>query len=79
MPDRTILLRVDTGVAVERAEGRCESPISDRFECEGAGFQDRIAAAFERIAAAEPQRVATVDAAGSVAEVHARVREALGI
>ena len=72
MPDRTILLRLDTETAVERARERCESPISDRFEAEGDRFQDRIAAA-------EPQRVATVDAAGSVAEVHARVREALGI
>lgn len=79
MPDRTILLRVDTGVAVERAEGRCESPISDRFESEGASFQDRIAAAFERIAAAEPQRVAVVDAAGGVDEVHDRIVRALGL
>jgi dTMP kinase len=79
MPDRTILLRVDTGVAVERAEGRCESPISDRFESEGASFQDRIAASFERIAAAEPQRVAVVDAAGTVEEVHGRIVEALGL
>ncbi len=79
MPDRTILLRADTGVASERAEGRCESPISDRFESEGIGFQDRIAAAFDRIAAAEPDRIAVVDAAGTVEEVHGRIREALGI
>ncbi len=79
MPDRTILLRADTATAVERARDRCESPISDRFEAEGAGFQDRIAAAFERIAAAEPDRIIAVDAAGTVAEVHGRVREALGI
>ena len=79
MPDRTILLRLDTGVAVERAEGRCEAPISDRFESEGASFQDRIAAAFERIAVAEPERVAVVDAGGSVEEVHARVLGALGL
>ena len=79
MPDRTILLRVDTGVAVERAEGRCESPISDRFESEGASFQDRIAAAFDRIAAAEPQRIAVVDAAGTVEEVHGRIAEVLGL
>ena len=71
MPDRTVLLRADTATAVERARDRCDSPISDRFESEGAGFQDRIAAAFDRIV--------VVDADGTVEEVHARVREALEI
>ena len=79
MPDRTILLRLDTETAVERARERCESPISDRFEAEGDRFQDRIAAEFDRIAAAEPGRFVVVDAAGSVDEVHARVLEALGL
>jgi len=79
MPDRTILLRLDTETAVERARERCESPISDRFEAEGDRFQDRIAAEFDRIAAAEPERFVVVDAAGSVDEVHARVLEALGL
>ena len=79
MPDRTILLRLDTETAVERARERCESPISDRFESEGDRFQDRIAAEFDRIAAAEPERFVVVDAAGSVDEVHARVLEALGL
>ena len=69
---------LDTGVAGERAEGRCESPISDRFESEGIGFQDRIAAAFDRIAAAEPDRVAVVDAAGTVEEVHGRIARGAG-
>ena len=79
MPDRTVLLRLDTETAVERARERCESPISDRFEAEGDRFQDRIAAEFDRIAAAEPERFVVVDAAGSVDEVHARVLEALGL
>ena len=79
LPDRTVLLRVDPGLAAERAQGRCESPISDRFESEGVGFQERIAAAFDRIAAAEPNRIVAVDAMGSVDAVHARVIEALGL
>jgi len=79
MPDRTILLRLDTETAVERARERCESPISDRFEAEGDRFQDRIAAEFDRIAAAEPERFVVVDAAGSVDEVHVQVLEALGL
>ena len=77
MPDRTVLLRLDPSLAAERAQGRCEAPISDRFESQGVAFQERIAAAFDRIAAAEPERFVVVDAAGSVAEVEARVRAAL--
>lgn len=77
-PQRTLLLRAEVGEAVERAEGRGGGPRpSDRFEREGPVFQERIAAAFDRIAAAEPERVAIVDAAGSVEEVHARVLAAL--
>ena len=79
MPDRTVLLRLDTETAVERARDRCESPISDRFEAEGDRFQDRIAAEFDRIAAAEPERFVVIDAVGSVDEVHERVFQALGL
>jgi dTMP kinase len=79
MPDRTVLLRLDTETAVERARDRCESPISDRFEAEGDRFQDRIAAEFDRIAAAEPERFVVVDAVGSIDEVHERVFQALGL
>jgi len=79
VPDRTVLLRLDTGVATERAHGRCDAPISDRFESEGPGFQDRIAAEFERLAAAEPDRFVVIDAGGSVEEVHARVIRGLGL
>jgi dTMP kinase len=79
MPDRTVLLRLDTETAVERARARCESPISDRFEAEGDRFQDRIAAEFERIAAAEQERFVVVDAADTVEAVHSRVLAALGV
>lgn len=79
MPDRTILLRLEGTVARDRAAGRCESPISDRFESEGEGFAERIAAEFDRIARAEPERFAVVDARGTVDQVHARVLAALGL
>ena len=80
MPERTILLRVDVGSAVDRTEGRGGAGVraSDRFEREGPVFQERIAEAFERIAAGDPDRVVAVDAAGTVEEVHARIMEALG-
>lgn len=77
MPERTILLRVAVREAIDRADGRRGPRASDRFEREGPVFQERIAAAFERIAEAEPGRVAAVDAEGSVEEVHARVLAAV--
>lgn len=77
MPDRTVLLRVDVGAALDRAEQRGGPRASDRFEREGPVFAERIAAAFDRIALAAPERITVVDAAGSVEEVHARVLEAV--
>ena len=79
MPARTIVLELAPELAAERARDRCETPISDRFEDEGVGFQRRIAAAFRRIAAAEPGRVTVLDARGAVEQVHARVVAALGV
>lgn len=79
MPERTVLLRVDVGSAVGRTEERGEPRARDRFEREGPAFQQRIATAFDRIAAAEPDRVAVVDAVGSVERVHSRVRAAVGL
>ena len=81
VPERTVLLRVDVGRAVDRTEERGDEDVvraSDRFEREGPVFQERIAAAFDRIAAEEPGRIAVVDAVGTVEEVHARVLEAVG-
>jgi dTMP kinase len=77
MPERTVVLRVDVASAAERARERGDGA-ADRFELEGIEFQERIAAAFERIAAAEPERVVVVEASGTVEEVHARVMEAIG-
>jgi len=78
MPERTVLLGVAVGEAVDRAEGRGGPRASDRFERQGPVFQERVAEAFARIAASQPERIAIVDAAGSVEEVHARVMAAVG-
>lgn len=84
VPDRTVLLRVSPAWAEKRAwERRGGEPAAaasrlDRFEDEGIEFQERIAAAFERIAAANPERFVVVGAEAPVQEVHARVMEAVG-
>ena len=79
MPERTVLLRVEVGNALGRAEQRGGPRLSDRFEREGPVFLERIATAFDRIARAEPERVTVVDAEAKVEEVHARVLAALGV
>lgn len=70
-PDLTILLRIDPEVGLGRAEGE------DRFEAEGVELQRAVAEAYEEIAEIASDRVAVIDAEGSVEEVHARVMEAV--
>ena len=61
MPDRTLLLRIDPAVGLARVAGRAED--ADRLEREAGAFFDRVAAAYDALAAAEPERVAVIDAA----------------
>jgi dTMP kinase len=70
-PDLTILLKLDPETGLGRAEG------DDRFEQEGLGLQHAVAEAYAEIAIIASDRVAVVDAAGSVEEVHERVMEAV--
>lgn len=70
-PDLTLLLRVDPEVGLGRADG------ADRFEAEGLELQRAVAAAYEEIAAIAADRVVTIDAAGTVEEVHERVMDAV--
>ncbi|MEX2448695.1 MAG: dTMP kinase [Solirubrobacterales bacterium] len=70
-PDVTVYLRLDPEVGLGRADGL------DRFEAEGLELQRAVAEAYDEIAAIASDRVVTVDAEGSVEEVHARVMEAV--
>ena len=60
VPDRTLLLRIDPAVALARAAGRAEA--ADRLEREALGFFGAVAAAYDALAAAEPERFAVIDA-----------------
>lgn len=78
MPDLTILLKLDPAADItgDRAESRRqagETDGEDRFEILGDDFQADVAAAYNRLAAAEPERIKIVDAGGTPEEVHARV------
>jgi dTMP kinase len=70
-PDLTILLRLDPEVGLGRADG------DDRFEAEGLDLQRAVAEAYEEIALIASDRVAVVDADGSVEEIHQRVMDAV--
>jgi len=70
-PDLTLLLRMEPATGLGRSGG------GDRLESEGLGLQEAVAAAYEAIAAAEPQRVIALDGSGNVEEVHLRVMAAV--
>jgi dTMP kinase len=60
VPDRTLLLRV--APAVGRARLRARGLPSDRLEREQLAFFESVAAAYDRLAAAEPRRIRSLDA-----------------
>jgi len=65
--DRTLLLRIDPRTGRARQHDRAETP--DRLEREGDDFFATIAAAYDALASAEPQRVRAIDAERDPAEV----------
>jgi dTMP kinase len=66
-PDLTLLLRVDPAAGRARQADRGEEP--DRLERAPDAFFDRIAAAYDALAAAEPDRFCVIDATRGPAEV----------
>ena len=73
--DRTLLLRISPAAARARQAGRDERP--DRLEQEDAEFFACIAAAYDELAAAEPQRIRVLDASFTPATVLADALTAL--
>ena len=70
-PDLTFLLDLSPEDAAARAGE------SDRFEDEGAGLQEAVGAAYERLVSADPDRWRRIDARRSPNEVHADVLAAV--
>jgi dTMP kinase len=68
-PDLTFLLDAPVDVALARAAKRNAQAAEDRFESERAGFFVRVRETYLARAAAEPQRVQVVDAAGPPEQV----------
>ena len=57
-PDRTLLLRIDPAAGLARISDRP----ADRLEREDHAFFAAVAAAYDELAAAEPDRIAVIDA-----------------
>jgi dTMP kinase len=72
-PDRTLLLRIDPERGLARISGRP----ADRLEQEDLSFFAAIAQAYDALAAAEPERIAVIDAAQSPEAVLADALAAL--
>ena len=71
-PDRTLLLEL----AGDAAAGR-RAHQADRIEAEAAAFHDAVAGGFAQAAQRFGDRITVIDAAGTPAQVAARVREAV--
>jgi dTMP kinase len=78
-PDLTILLDAPVAGALARAAARNAGSAADRFERERSEFFDRVRNAYLARAAAEPERIALVDATMSVDEVGARILDELKV
>jgi dTMP kinase len=72
-PDRTLLLRIDPAAGLGRIAGR----EADRLEQEDVAFFETIAATYDALAAAEPERFAIIDAAQAPEAVLADALRAL--
>ncbi|WP_375427470.1 dTMP kinase [uncultured Sphingomonas sp.] len=68
LPDRTMLLALSPKCGLERATER-DGADADRFVARDAAFHDRVATAFDAIAAREPARVRRIPAGGGPGQV----------
>jgi dTMP kinase len=65
-PDLTVLLDAPVEQALWRAQQRNAGADADRFESERAEFFKRVRDAYRARAAAEPNRIAVIDASQSI-------------
>ncbi|HEU5371387.1 MAG TPA: dTMP kinase [Gaiellaceae bacterium] len=70
LPDRTFLVLLDPGQALDRARGD-----HDRIEREGAAFMREVDRGYRALAAAEPERVVAVDGARAPEQIAEEIRE----
>jgi dTMP kinase len=69
-PDLTLLFDTDAGTGLARAGRRSKA---DRFETEAPEFFEKVRACYLEIAAAEPERVAVIDATPGIEQVQLQI------
>lgn len=76
-PDLTLFLHVPVALSEARRRQRAgeQAQPRDRFEEADRAFFERVERGFQAIAKAEPARVVTLDATGSIEAVHASIWE----
>ena len=72
LPDRTLVLKLDTSEASSRAESR-DGGKADRFALQNSEYHQRVADSFEYMALKEPGRFRLVSASGNSNDVTARL------
>jgi dTMP kinase len=72
-PDLTVLLDAPVEQALQRARQRNAGAVADRFESERAEFFERVRNAYRARAAAEPNRIAVIDASQSVERIASHI------
>lgn len=76
VPDLTLLVEVSAEVAEQRVAQR-DGDERDRIGGRHSEFHAKVAARFDAIASAEPDRVVCIDGNGNPGEVHARVMQVI--
>ncbi len=76
-PDLTILLDAPVELALQRAMHRNAGAAADRFESERAEFFERVREAYCERAAAEPGRIAVLDAGQSAGQIAVQILDLL--
>ncbi len=77
LPDLTLLIEVRPEVAEARLSAR-DGDTSDRIGGRPADFHGRVAAAFARFAAEQPERFALIDGNGDAETTHRAILSAIG-
>jgi len=76
LPDRTLLLTLPSPAALVRAAER-DGEGADRIGGRDARYHERVAAMFDQLASASPDRIRRIDAAGTPPAVTGRLLDAL--
>lgn len=76
MPDLTVLIEIPPEMAAARLSRR-DGDESDAIGGRGAAYHAQVAAAFSRLAEAEPQRFARIDGSGAAEETHTLIMQAV--